>query len=182
MVKNLPAMQETCIWSLGWEDPLEGGHGNPFQHSCLKNPHGQRSLVGYSPWDSKELDTIEWPSTAQWPAGYCGLSGDSVAICLPMQEMEEIWVQFLNWEDPLEEVTATHSSILAWKTPQAEKPGGLQCMGSQRAGHNLVTAWAECVLLYVYMLIYRDRDRARSVIRSWPTWSKVCSGPTGDSG
>ena len=35
-----------------------GGHGNPFQHSCLKNPHGQRSLVGYSPWDSKKLDTI----------------------------------------------------------------------------------------------------------------------------
>ena len=35
-----------------------GGHGNPLQCSCLENPHGQRSLVGYSPWGPKELDTI----------------------------------------------------------------------------------------------------------------------------
>ena len=49
MVKNLPAMRDTWVQSLGWEDPLELGHGNPLQHSCLDNPHGQRSLVGYSP-------------------------------------------------------------------------------------------------------------------------------------
>ena len=36
-----------------------GGHGNPLQYSCLENPHGQRSLVGYRPWDHKELDKIE---------------------------------------------------------------------------------------------------------------------------
>ena len=44
-VKNQPVMQETWVRSLGWEDPLEGGHGNPLQHSCLQNPHGQRSLA-----------------------------------------------------------------------------------------------------------------------------------------
>ena len=37
-VKNLPAMQETRIRSLGWEDPPEGGHDNPLQYSCLENP------------------------------------------------------------------------------------------------------------------------------------------------
>ena len=36
-----------------------GGHGNLLQYSCLEKPHGQRSLVGYSPWDPKELDTTE---------------------------------------------------------------------------------------------------------------------------
>ena len=36
-----------------------GGHGNPLQYSYLENPHGQRSLVGYSPWDPKELDMTE---------------------------------------------------------------------------------------------------------------------------
>ena len=36
-----------------------GGHGNPLQYSCLENPHGQRSLVGYSPWDHKESDMTE---------------------------------------------------------------------------------------------------------------------------
>ena len=36
-----------------------GDHGNPFQYSCLENPYGQRSLVGYSPWGHKESDTTE---------------------------------------------------------------------------------------------------------------------------
>ena len=40
-----------------------GGHGNPPQHSCLENPHGQRSLVGCSPWGSKEQDMTERLST-----------------------------------------------------------------------------------------------------------------------
>ena len=42
-----------------------GGHGNPLQYSSLENPHGQRSLVGYTPWGCKDLDMIEWLSTAQ---------------------------------------------------------------------------------------------------------------------
>ena len=37
MVKNLPAMRETPVWSLGREDPSGGGHGNPLQYSCLEN-------------------------------------------------------------------------------------------------------------------------------------------------
>ena len=41
-----------------------GGNGNPFQYSCLENPHGQRSLVGYSPCAHKELNTTEQLSTA----------------------------------------------------------------------------------------------------------------------
>ena len=56
MVKNLPAMQETRVQSLGWEDPPRGGHGNSLQYPCLENPHGQKSLAGYSPWGHKELD------------------------------------------------------------------------------------------------------------------------------
>ena len=112
LVKNLPTMQETPVWFLDWEDPLEkgkathssivawriswtvfwgfpggsdskesahnvgdlgsipglgrspeGGHGNPLQYSCLENPHGQRSLVGYSPRGHKESDTTEQSST-----------------------------------------------------------------------------------------------------------------------
>ena len=42
-----------------------GGHGNPLQYSCLENPHGQRSLVGYSPWGHKEWDMTEQLSIAQ---------------------------------------------------------------------------------------------------------------------
>ena len=42
-----------------------GGHGYPLQYSCLENPHGQRSLVGYSPWGRKESDMTERLRTAQ---------------------------------------------------------------------------------------------------------------------
>jgi len=50
--------------------------------------------------------------------------------------MGETWVQSLGWEDPLEKAMAPHSSILAWKIPWTEEPGGLQCMGLQRVGHD----------------------------------------------
>ena len=46
--------------------------------------------------------------------------------------MWETWVRFLGLKDPLEKGMATHSSILAWKIPRTEEPGGLQFMGSQR--------------------------------------------------
>ena len=42
-----------------------GAHGNPLQYSCLENPHGQRNLVGYSPWSRKELDMTEQLSAAK---------------------------------------------------------------------------------------------------------------------
>ena len=45
--------------------------------------------------------------------------------------MQETWVQFPGQEDPLEKGIATHSSILTWRIPWTEEPGGLQSMGSQ---------------------------------------------------
>ena len=64
-VKNPPAMWDPLILGLGRSSG--GGHGNPLQCSCLENPHGQRSLEGYSPWGRNESDMTEatWQSTAQ---------------------------------------------------------------------------------------------------------------------
>ena len=62
-----------------------------------------------------------------------GSPGSSVIQKLPViQEPQEIRVQSLGQEDPLEEGMATHSGILAWRTPWTEEPGRLQPMGSQR--------------------------------------------------
>ena len=47
--------------------------------------------------------------------------------------MQETWVQSLGWEDPLEEEMATHSSILAWRIPWMEEPGGLQSIRLQES-------------------------------------------------
>ena len=50
--------------------------------------------------------------------------------------MWETWIRSLGHEDPLEKEMATHSSILAWRIPWMEEPGGLQSMGSQGVGHD----------------------------------------------
>ena len=63
LVKNPPAMWETWVQSLGWKDRLEEGMAT-HQYSCLENPHGQRSLAGYSLSGPKESDTTERLSTA----------------------------------------------------------------------------------------------------------------------
>ena len=80
ILPNLYRYPYVCIWGFpGGSDDKESacnsgdlgsipgsgrspgeGNGNPPQFSCLENPHGQRSLVGCSPWDHKELDTTEW--------------------------------------------------------------------------------------------------------------------------
>jgi len=53
--------------------------------------------------------------------------------------MQEMQVQSMGQEDPLEKKMATYSSVLAWRIPWTEEPGGLQSMGSQRVRHDLVT-------------------------------------------
>ena len=50
--------------------------------------------------------------------------------------MQETWVQSPGWEDPLEKEMATYSSVLAWRIPWMEEPGGLHSMGSQRVGYD----------------------------------------------
>ena len=64
-----------------------------------------------------------------------------------MQEMQETQVRSLGQEDPLEEEMAIHSSILAWKIPWTEEPGGLQSKGFQRVRHDWVWAWTRKDLL-----------------------------------
>ena len=67
------------------------------------------------------------------------LGGSEVRTCLLMQETKEMQVRSLGWEDPLEEETATRSSILAWRIPTTEEPGeshGQRSLaGSSTQGH-----------------------------------------------
>ena len=56
------------------------GHGNPLQYSCLENPHGQRSLVGYSPWGRKKWDMTGRLSTAETRLGNTGNSAKQEAL------------------------------------------------------------------------------------------------------
>ena len=68
---------------------------------------------------------------------YMGFHGGLAVKNLPA--VQETRVQSLGQEDPLEEGMATHSSILCWRVPGTEEPGGLQSVGSHRVGHDRVT-------------------------------------------
>ena len=88
--------------------------------------------------------------------------------------MQETWVRSLGQEDPLEKEMATHSSLLAWRTPWTEKPGGLQSRGSQRVGHaqsdRAHTRRPQCA---------RQDSPRKSVLRSYPRAGVGAEGPRG---
>ena len=69
-----------------------------------------------------------------------GFPGSSVvknpSVVQESQELGETQVQSLGWKGSLKEGMATHSSILAWRIPWTEEPGGLQSIGSQRVGYD----------------------------------------------
>ena len=69
-----------------------------------------------------------------WDKDFPG--GTVERIRLPIQEMQKTLFQLLGQEDPLEKEMASHSSILAWRTPCTKKPSGLQSIGPQRVGHD----------------------------------------------
>ena len=78
---------------------------------------------GFSPISLTLSDCLVHTKFSSFPGG-------SAVKNLPaMQEVQETWVQSLGREDPLEEDVATHSSVLAWRIPWTEEPGGLQSMG-----------------------------------------------------
>ena len=68
--------------------------------------------------------------------GAIAFSAQVVLVLKNLPARQETWVSSLDWEVPLEKGMAIHSSILAWRIPWTEKPGGLQSMGSQRVGHH----------------------------------------------
>ena len=69
----------------------------------------------------------------------CNILGLDSQSHLPMQETQEIQVQSLGQEDPLEEEIATHSVVFAWRIPWTKKPGRLQFMRLQRLRHDSAT-------------------------------------------
>ena len=97
-------------------------------------------------------------------------------------EMWETWVWSLDWDDPLEEGMATHSSILAWRIPWAEESGGLQSMESHRVGHDWVTKHSTAqhsIFLenwhFLHINMYFGSVQSLSRVRLFATpWTAAC--------
>ena len=90
--------------------------------------------------------------------------------------MQETLGRSLDPEDPLEKVMVTHSSILAWRIPWTEKPGGLQCTGSQRIGHNSATNTTTTTNPQPFLYKgYRQFTSSSCDIRNRFFWTEQCS-------
>ena len=131
------------------EDEMAGWHHQLDAHESewtLGVGDGQGGLVCCDSWGRKELDTIEWLNwTEHWGKTRKDmgrpkwLSGKEPAC--------QCNVQSLGQKDPLEKEMTTHSSILAWRIPWTEEPGGYSA-GSQKIRHD----WSH--LAWVHMMLY----------------------------
>ena len=96
------------------------------------SPLGCQRALGWVPFVTQQIPTC-YLFTQGNDTTTLGFPGGSAVKNLPaVQELQDTQVWSLGQEDPLEEFTATHSSILAWRIPWAEEPGGLQSIGLQR--------------------------------------------------
>ena len=144
MVKNPPTMQETCVWSLGWENHLQEGMATYFIILAWRIPWTEEPGGLYSPWGSKQSDMTEWLSISQrehkaqyWIplSTYSGILAFWLSQC-PWFSGKESACQYRRcrfnpWvrKTPLEKEMGTHSSILAWRIPWTVGSGRLQSMG-----------------------------------------------------
>ena len=128
VVKDRPAnardIGHTGLISRSGRSP-GGRNGNPLQYSCLENLHGQRSLMGCSPWDQKESDTTERLSTYTHPHTPTPTHPHTHThththreVSLDIRDV----ARSLGWKDPLEKEMATCSRIHVWRTPRTEEP------------------------------------------------------------
>ena len=135
-------MQEMQVWSLAQEDPLK----RKWQSTPLFLPgksHGQRSLAGYSPWACRIGRDWATNRRRQWQPTPVLLPGKShgqrsLLGCSPWG-CEESWLSnytFTFHFHALEKERATHSSVLSWRIPGTEEPGGLSSMGLCRVGQD----------------------------------------------
>ena len=110
-----------------------------------------KQLRGHGVWGTPppgrgQCPVVTGPETAPDGEGHrekggrlgLGLASLEAQMVKRLPATQETQVQSLAQEDPLEKEMATHSSTLAWKIPWTEEPGGLQPMGSQRVGHEIL--------------------------------------------
>ena len=109
---------------------------------------------------------------ALWNYLKCILISPEAQMIKSLPAMQETQVWFLGWEDTLAKETATHSSVLAWKIPWMEEPGGLQSMGLQSVRHNWATNSQS--YLHSHVSFWKIQELNCNNLRGWEVsnWSK----------
>ena len=167
MVKNLSAMQETQVWTLGPEDPLEeemAAHSSipAWEIPWTEEPGGLQSMGSQKSWTQLSNS-----------ATICLYQASLVAQTVKnLPAMQDTRVRSLGWEDPLEKRTGIHSSIFVWRIPRIEEPGGLQSMGSKQVGHHWVTNTH--TQLTDTCIMYFTNITSIAVSRTWHIFPGTC--------
>ena len=113
-----------------------GGGGFPGNSAGKESPCNARD-PGSFPGSRRSGEGIGYPLQYSWASLVAYMVKNPSAI-------QEAWVRSLGWEDPLEEDTASHSSILAWRIPRREEAGKLQSIGLQKVIHRWMTFTSKC--------------------------------------
>ena len=122
-------MRETRVQSLGWEDPLEKEMAIHSSNIAWKIPWTEE------PGRLQSMGLQRVGHNSGFTQG--GTSG--VTVVENLSAKQEMQVQSLGQEDPLEKGPATHSTMLVWRNPWTKEPGGLQFMGSKESDTTEVT-------------------------------------------
>ena len=138
------------------EDEMVGWHHRLYGHGfgwTLGVGDGQGGLACCVLWGHKESDTTE---RLNWTETYIWASQVALVVKNPLANAGDIRdvLQSLGWKDPPEEGMATHSSILAWRIPWTEEPGGLQSIGSQGVKWAWLKWLSICICMHAYVYIY----------------------------
>ena len=139
VVKNLPTnagdIRDAGLIPGSGRSPA-AGHGNSLQYSCLENPHGQKSLVGYSPWDRKESDMTE-ATQQQHRGSNRGFPGGSVVKILPASagDIRDTGSILGSGRSPGEGNGNPLQYPCLGNPVDRGQPGGLQSVRSQRVRH-----------------------------------------------
>ena len=158
-IKSLPAMQETLVWSLHWEDPLEKGMathsstliweiswteepGRPQSMGLQRVRHDWATNTHTAWWFDLHILWNTWASLV-------------TQLIKNLPTVQKTWVRSLGWEYPFKKEMATHSSILAWEISWTEEPGRPQSMGLQRLRHDLVTKEQQYTYVYMCVCVYK---------------------------
>ena len=130
-VKNLPAMQETWVWSSGQEDPLEKDVAAHSSILAWENPWAEKA-GGHSPRGREESGTTEWLTHTHthththgwWRASHYSGNASSKEPACRCRRHKKMWAPSLRREDPLEGGMVTQCSILAWRSLVGYSPWG----------------------------------------------------------
>ena len=148
IIQSVESLTNTEMWKKG-EIPLSAWELQLGYQSSPALRLGCIPMVPLVHRSSNSDEKLHWISRTNLQIADLGTSipGWASPMAHPVknspavQETQEMWIQSLGQEDPLEEEMATHSSILAWKIPLTEETGGLQSNGSQRVGCNWAWGW-----------------------------------------